>query len=188
MDKIAIITGGATGIGYAIAKRFVCSNINTILVGRDKNKLEAASAEMGELTDWFICDLSDLKSIPALVRAVIDKYGKIDILVNNAGIHSKKKMLAVSDEEYQNVILTNQTSVFSLSRAVAGYMIRSGSGVILNISSMASHYGLPDVIAYAASKAAVEGMTRAMAAELSPSGIRVKKDTRPFYKAHLSNF
>ena len=94
-------------------------------------------------------------------------------MVNNAGIHLKKALIDVSDEEYQQVILTNQKSVFSISREVAKHMIDQGSGVILNISLMASQYGIPNVIAYTAAKSAIEGMSRAMAVELSPIGIRV---------------
>jgi gluconate 5-dehydrogenase len=97
----------------------------------------------------------------------------IDVLVNNAGINLKKEALAVSDQEYQEVIKTNQTAVFALTREVAKSMVVRGGGSIIMISSMASHYGIPNVIGYTASKAAVEGMTRALAVEWAPYGIRV---------------
>ncbi len=90
-----------------------------------------------------------------------------------AGINLKKEFIKVSDEEFHQVILTNVSSIFSLSREVVKYMIKTGRGSIINISSMASQYGLPNVIAYTASKSAIEGMTRAMAVELSPKGILV---------------
>lgn len=85
----------------------------------------------------------------------------------------KKEFTEVTDEEFQRVLLTNVTAVFALSREVARNMIKKGKGSIINISSMASQYGIPKVIAYTASKAAIEGMTRAMAVDLSPQGIRV---------------
>jgi|WetSurMetagenome_2_1015567.scaffolds.fasta_scaffold28591_2 NAD(P)-dependent dehydrogenase (short-subunit alcohol dehydrogenase family) len=187
MKKVAIITGGASGIGLAIARKLVQEDIIAILVGRDTRKLEKARAELGDLSDAFSCDLTRLEEIPALVQAVIDKYGRIDILVNNAGMHLKKSMLEVTDDEYQKVILTNQTTVFSLTKCVASFMQEQESGAILNISSMASIYGLPLVIAYTASKSAIEGMTRAMAAELSPSGIRVNCIAPGFIRTEMSS-
>lgn len=171
--KVAIVTGGGSGIGLAIATKFVQNNILTIIVGRDEQKLQTAKEKMGALCVPFICDLSDLNTIPALVTKIIADYGHIDILVNNAGINLKKEFIEVSDEEFQKIITTNVTAVFALSREVVKYMLENKSGSIINISSMASQYGLPKVIAYTASKAAIEGMTRAMAVELSPRGIRV---------------
>ncbi|HEY8689437.1 MAG TPA: SDR family oxidoreductase [Chitinophagaceae bacterium] len=172
-NKIAIITGGGSGIGFAIAEKFVQNNIHTIIVGRDQQKLDDAKNKLGELCDAFSCDLSDLNTIPKLVASIINKYAKIDILVNNAGINMKKEFTEVTDEDFQKILLTNVTAVFALSREVVKCMLEKGNGSIVNISSMASQYGLPKVIAYTASKSAIEGMTRAMAVELSPKGIRV---------------
>jgi NAD(P)-dependent dehydrogenase (short-subunit alcohol dehydrogenase family) len=187
MKRVAIITGGASGIGFAIAKKFVQNNIQTLLVGRDKAKLKQACNVLGKLSGHFVCDLTQLQDIPEMVQKIIDEYGKIDILVNNAGMHLKKSFSEVTDEEYQKVILTNQTSAFSLTRAVAGFMLEQEEGCVLNISSMASIYGLPDVIAYTASKSAIEGMTRAMAVELSPLGIRVNCIAPGFIRTNMSS-
>lgn len=187
MKKIALITGGASGIGLAIAKKYVKEGIRVILVGRDKGKLKSAGNELGKLAGYEVCDLSLLEKLPELAQKIIDEYGRIDVLVNNAGMNMKKPFSEVSDEEYQKIILTNQTSVFSLSRAVAGFMQEQKSGCILNISSMASIYGIPYVIAYTASKSAIEGMTRAMAVELSPYGIRVNCIAPGFIKTNMSS-
>jgi NAD(P)-dependent dehydrogenase (short-subunit alcohol dehydrogenase family) len=187
MHKVAIITGGASGIGLAIAKRFAADEIKVIIIGRDTAKLKAACRIIGPDTDFFSCDLADLDAIPSLVQQIIDSYGRIDILVNNAGINLKKEILDVTDDEYQKIILTNQTSVFCITRAVAGFMKEQGQGCILNISSMASIYGLPYVVAYTASKAAIEGMTRSMAVELSPVGIRVNCIAPGFIKTNMSS-
>jgi NAD(P)-dependent dehydrogenase (short-subunit alcohol dehydrogenase family) len=187
MNKVAIITGGASGIGLAIAGKFVKNGIQTILVARDKAKLKEACSGLGRKSDFFVCDLSNLEEIPELVRKIIDRYGRVDILVNNAGLHLKKKMTKVTDEEFQKVILVNQTSAFSLSRSVVRFMIEQGSGCILNISSMASIYGIPLVVAYTASKSAIEGMTRAMAVELSPVGIRVNCIAPGFIRTSMSS-
>lgn len=174
MKKLAIVTGGGSGIGLAITEKFVQNNIHTIIVGRDEKKLCTAKEKLGELCEPMQGDLSELSSIPKLVNRIIEKHGRIDILVNNAGINLKKEFTEVTDEEFQKIILTNVTAVFSLSREVVKCMFEKKiSGSIINISSMASQYGIPKVIAYTASKSAIEGMTRSMAVDLSPKGIRV---------------
>ncbi|GAB3820832.1 SDR family NAD(P)-dependent oxidoreductase [Pontibacter rugosus] len=171
--KVAIVTGGASGLGYAIAEKFVNNNFRTIIVGRNEDKLKEAKANFGELCTYMVCDLSDLQQIPGLVSNIAAEFGTIDVLVNNAGINMKKPFVEVTDEEFQRIILTNVTAVFALSREVVKVMQPNKKGSIINISSMASQYGIPKVIAYTASKSAIEGMTRAMAVDLSPEGIRV---------------
>jgi len=172
-NKIAIVTGGASGIGLAISEKFVADGIQTIVIGRDKTKLKSVKNKLGLLCYTISFDLTDIPAIPSLVKDIIKQFGHIDILVNNAGINMKKDFTEVTDEEFQRILLTNVTAVFALSREVVKNMIEKKSGAIINISSMASQYGLPKVIAYTASKSAIEGMTRAMAVELSPKGIRV---------------
>lgn len=171
--KIAIVTGGGSGLGFAIAQKFVQNGIETIIAGRNREKLEAAKQQLGELCHAIPCDVSNLGSIPVFVQRVFDQFGQIDILVNNAGINHKKDFAEVTDEEFANVLTTNVNAVFAMSREVVKHMLEKGSGNIINISSMAAQYGLPKVIAYSASKTAIDGMTRAMAVELSPKGIRV---------------
>jgi NAD(P)-dependent dehydrogenase (short-subunit alcohol dehydrogenase family) len=186
-QKTAIITGGASGIGLAITKKFIGNGIRSILVGRDEKKLKEVCASLGDLANWIRCDISVLENLPVLVNEIKEKFGRIDILVNNAGIHLKKPFSEVTDEDYQKIILTNQVAVFSLSREVARVMVVKNQGSIINISSMASQYGIPHVIAYTASKSAVEGMTRAMAVELSPLGIRVNCIAPGFIKTEMSS-
>ena len=184
--KIAIITGGASGIGFAIAKKFVQNNIVVVLIGRDKTRLKLACETLGELADFVGCDLSRISDLPGVVKQIKEKHRRIDILVNNAGTHLKKAIINVTDEEYQKVILTNQTAMFSFTREVTRVMQEQGAGAILNISSMASQYGLPNVIAYTASKSAIEGMTRAMAVELAQYHIRVNCLAPGFIKTNMS--
>jgi len=172
-NKIAIVTGGGSGLGFAIAEKFVQNGIETIIAGRNKEKLDAAAEKLGALCHAIRCDVADLGSIPGFVQGVVEQYGQIDILVNNAGTNMKKEFAEVTDEEFQQVITTNLSAVFSMSREVVKNMLQNGGGSIINISSMAAQYGLPKVIAYSASKTAIDGMTRAMAVELSPKGIRV---------------
>lgn len=172
-QQIALVTGGGSGIGLAIAKVFVRNGVPTIIVGRDENKLSAAKAEMGELCLPIAADLTNLEAIPALVEKIISEYGEISVLVNNAGVNHKKDFVDVTDEEFKKVLDINVNAAFTLSREVVKHMLQFKHGNIVNISSMASQYGIPKVIAYTASKAAIEGMTKAMAVELSPKGIRV---------------
>jgi NAD(P)-dependent dehydrogenase (short-subunit alcohol dehydrogenase family) len=171
--KVAIVTGGGSGLGFAIAEKFISNGITTIIAGRNMEKLQTAQQQLGDLCFPIACDLTNLASIPSFVEAVLQRFGQIDILVNNAGINQKKDFTDVTDEEFQNVITTNICAVFSLSREVVKHMLEKGSGNIINISSMAALYGIPKVIAYTASKSAIDGMTKAMAVELSPKGIRV---------------
>lgn len=171
--KVAIITGGGSGLGLAIAQKFVESGITTIIVGRNVEKLNNAKELLGELCFTKPLDINDLKTIPAFVSSVLEQFGQIDILVNNAGVNLKKEFTEVTDEDFQNILTTNVTAVFALSREVVKHMLTRKIGCIINISSMAAQYGLPKVIAYTASKTAIDGMTRAMAVELSPNGIRV---------------
>ncbi|KEO75769.1 SDR family NAD(P)-dependent oxidoreductase [Anditalea andensis] len=172
-QKVAIVTGGASGLGFAIAKKFTESGILTVIIGRNENKLQKAADELGELAHTISFDLNEASGIPELIQLIQDRYGRIDILVNNAGINLKKPMLDVTVEEFHKVLNTNVVSVFVMSREVSKMMIAQGEGSIVNISSMAAQYGIPKVIAYTASKSAIEGMTKAMAVELSPLGIRV---------------
>lgn len=171
--KVAIVTGGGSGIGLAIAGEFTRNGITTIIIGRDNEKLLNAKKTLGENCIPVQYDLSNIAGVPALVEKLTSEHGHIDILVNNAGINLKKEFTEVSDEEFQNILLVNVSVVFALSREVVKNMFANGGGSIINISSMASQYGIPKVIAYTASKSAIEGMTRAMAVELSPKGVRV---------------
>jgi len=173
-EKIALVTGGGSGIGWAIAEKFVRGGLRTIILGRDSRKLEKATGQLGPQCIPVKFDLDDLSAIPALIDRLTAEHGHVDVLVNNAGINLKKELTEVTDAEFSQVLLTNVSAVFSLTREVARKLIEQGrTGSIIHISSMASRYGIPKVIAYTASKAAIEGMTRAMAVDLSPKGIRV---------------
>lgn len=172
-QKVAIVTGGGSGLGYAIAAKFIKQGLRTIIIGRNEEKLHAAREAFGPLCATISFDLNDLSQIPALVQSIVEEHGQIDVLVNNAGINMKKPLVEVSDEEFQRIVQTNVNAMFALTREVAKAMLPRKQGAIVNISSMASQYGIPKVIAYTASKSAIEGMTRAMAVDLSPEGVRV---------------
>jgi NAD(P)-dependent dehydrogenase (short-subunit alcohol dehydrogenase family) len=185
--KVAIVTGGASGIGLAIAEKFAQNNICTLIIGRDESKLQAAQKMLGDRGKTIQYDLTQLKGVPALIKDIHQQYGHIDILVNNAGINMKKEFTEVTDEEFQTILNTNVNAVFTISREVVKVMEAQGSGSIINISSMAALYGIPKVIAYTASKSAIEGMTTAMAVELSPKGIRVNAIAPGFIATDMSS-
>lgn len=174
-------------MGFAIAKIFIAYHANVIISGRNKEHMEKALGELGNNCSGHLFDLKQISSIPDFVATIEKEHGPIDILINNAGIHLKKEVLEVSDEEYEEVIRINQQAVFAMSRECAKRMAGRKEGVILLISSMAAQYGIPKVIAYTAAKSAVEGMTRGLAVELSPKGIRVNCIAPGFIETDMSS-
>jgi len=185
--KLAIVTGGAAGLGLAMTTKFVESGIRTVMIGRNEAALKAAATALGEHCSYKVLDLQQLDAIPACIDSIVNDFGQIDILINNAGINLKKDFLEVTDQDFYNIIQTNVMSVFAISREVSKVMVKQGYGSIVNISSMAAQYGIPKVIAYTAAKSAIEGMTKAMAVELSPLGIRVNCIAPGFIKTAMSS-
>ena len=183
MSKVAIVTGGNSGLGFATAKKLCENGVKTYIIGRTKERTENAAAEIGAIP--YLFDLSNLSEIPTMIKDIAGD-GNIDILVNNAGINLKKEFDQVTDEEFANIIHVNVQSVFAISREVVKIMKQYSGGSIVNISSMASQYGIPKVIAYSASKGAIETMTRAMAVELAQFGIRVNCVAPGFIKTKMS--
>jgi NAD(P)-dependent dehydrogenase (short-subunit alcohol dehydrogenase family) len=187
VGKNVLVTGGANGIGYAIAEAFVANHSNVIIVGRNKEQLKLAKDKLGEKARSIVFDLNEIDRLPELAGAIKDAAGEIDVLVNNAGVNLKKDALAVSNEEFESVVQTNLTAVFALTREIAKSMAARRAGSIIMISSMASHYGIPKVIAYTASKAAIEGMTRALAVEWASHGIRINCIAPGFISTAMSS-
>lgn len=185
--KTIFITGGTRGLGYAMAQACIHSGATVIITGRTEAAVNEACARLGTSAHGIIYDLSNLNGIPQLIETAEDQYGPIDSLINNAGIHLKKNATEVTDEEYAEVIKINQQAVFTLTREWSKKMIERQKGSIIFISSMASRYGIPKVIAYTAAKSAVEGMTRALAVELSPLGIRVNCIAPGFIRTNMSS-
>jgi len=181
--KKALITGGGGGLGFAVSRAFVNQGAQVIISGRDEAKLQKACNELGSACSYKVFDLENISGIPSFATSVTD----IDILVNNAGINMKKEALSVTDEEFERIIKVNQQAVFAITREVAKNMTEKGKGNIVMISSMAAHYGLPKVIAYTASKTAIEGMTRALAVEWAIHGIRVNCIAPGFIATDMSS-
>ena len=187
MNKVIIITGGSSGLGLATAQLLHEQGNTIIITGRSIEKLETAASLIGSNCIYYALDMNNEVEIQPFVADIISKYGRIDALVNNAGINAKKPFLEVSNEDFENIIKVNTTSVFTMTREVVRYMQnQENKGTIVNISSMAAQYGIPYVIAYTASKTAIDGMTRALAVELGAKGIRVNAVAPGFIKTPMS--
>ncbi len=175
--KVAIITGGTRGIGFAIAKKYLENNAKVIIFGSRNETVEKAIKELKSLNnkyevDGYYPNLTDEQNIENTFNEIESKYGHIDILVNNAGISSRTKIEDYTDEEYEKISNLNIKSVYVCSKTAVKYLKKT-KGVILNTSSMVSIYGQPSGVMYPTSKFAVNGMTKSLARELAPLGIRV---------------
>jgi 3-oxoacyl-[acyl-carrier protein] reductase/7-alpha-hydroxysteroid dehydrogenase len=177
-DKVAIITGGSRGIGFATADKFLQEGAVVILTASTQASADKAVARLQEkyphaTVAGISPDLSDLESVRKAFLEATVRYGCIDILVNNAGISESTPFMSSTEETFDKVMDLNVKGVFNATRAVVECMAARGSGVILSTSSMVSRYGQPSGIAYPASKFAVNGLTVSLARELGPKGIRV---------------
>lgn len=171
-DKIALITGGAEGIGLGTASVFISLGAKVIITGRTLETLQEAQNSLGRNCLIYQNDITDKTSYGDLLAYIEKEAGALDILVHNAGKHLKKPSLEVTDQEFQSVMDTNLHSVFALTRTLLKGMIQRKRGSVIFISSMAALYGLEKVIAYSSSKTALLGMTRALASEYSHTGVR----------------
>ena len=173
--KVAVVTGGTRGIGYAIVEKFLENGAQVILFGSREETVNKALETLRKKyskVDGFYPKLTDEKALSSVFQQIKDTYGHIDILVNNAGISSKTKLEDYTEEEYDKVSDLNIKSVFTCSKVILPYL-KETKGVILNTSSMVSIYGQPSGVMYPTSKFAVNGMTKSLARELAPFGIRV---------------
>lgn len=174
-DKVAIITGGTRGIGFEIAKLFLKNNAKVIIFGSREesvNKALEKLKEEGFNAKGFAPLLSDMEEVRNTFAKINDEFGHIDILINNAGISSSTKLENYTEDEYNKITDLNIKSVFVCSKEIVPYL-KETKGVIINTSSMVSIYGQPSGVMYPTSKFAVNGMTKSLARELAPLGIRV---------------
>lgn len=177
-DKVAVITGGSRGIGFATADKFLKEGAKVIITASSQASADKAVEKLKEkYPDSIIAgispDLASLESVRESFGNAAMKYGCIDILVNNAGVSESTPFTQYTEEDFDRVMDLNVKGVFNATRAASECMVARGSGVILSTSSMVSIYGQPSGIAYPASKFAVNGLTVSLARELGPKGIRV---------------
>lgn len=176
-DLVAVVTGGAKGIGKTIAERFLAEGARVALWDIDLALAEHTATSLdpsGERARAFRADVTKEEEVEGAVRGVIGQFGRIDILVNNAGISRHKPIEEMTLEIFERVLRVNLTGTFLCCRAVTPVMKKQGRGKIVNIASLGGRTGRPGVgVNYAASKAGVIGFTQTLARELGPSGIYV---------------
>ena len=175
--KVAVVTGGTRGIGFATVKKFLENEAKVVLLGSKQETVEKAIKELKQINSsyeviGFYPNLSSKEEMDEVFKKVKEIYGHIDILINNAGISSKTKIEDYTDEEYEKITNLNIKSVFNCSKEIIPYL-KETKGVILNTSSMVSIYGQPRGVMYPTTKFAVNGITKSLARELAPYGIRV---------------
>lgn len=172
-DKVAVVTGGGSGIGAAIVAAFAAKGARVAVVDLDGDAASARATEAGSDSRGFSCDVSDPSSVAATVDAVVDAFGRIDILVNSAGV----VMLAPAEElelgAWDKTIDINLKGTFVVCQAVGRHMLAAGRGAIVNMASQAATVALDQHVAYCASKFGVVGVSKVLAAEWGPRGVRV---------------
>lgn len=174
--KVAVISGGGTGIGKAIAREFLREGVRVAVFGRRLSVLEAFAREAGQ--DGYeiyyeSVDVCETKQVRAFAQRVFERFGRMDIWVNNAGIAINRSFLDFTKEEWDRINKTDLESVFFGTQIAAEYMIRQKSGVIINASSFAAKIPHANGAVYAAAKAGVSSLTKTAGASLAPYGIRV---------------
>ena len=191
--KVALVTGAASGIGLAIAKRLIADGALVVLTDINGGALEAAVAELGDQAAMRILDVSDPDAVEATVRGIAADHGRLDIMVNNAGMIQIAPVAETSSADWQRIFAVNVHGTFYGSKAAAAVMREQGNGVIINASSGAGRKGVANISGYCATKAAVISLTQTLSAELAPHGIRVNAYVpghiqTPFWEQIASGF
>ena len=173
-ERVALITGAAAGFGEAIARRFAAEGAKVLVADLDGTRAQDVATSLGETARAVRCDVSSRADVDAAVAACVDAFGRVDILVNNAGTtHRNQSMLEVDEATFDRVFAVNVKSIFHTTQAVVPLMRARRSGCIVNIGSTAGIRPRPGLTWYNASKGAVNLLSKSMAAELGPDGIRV---------------
>ena len=172
-DKVALVTGGGSGIGKAIAKALLGEGCKVIINGRNEEKLNQAKSELGDNVESIVCDVTDEEQVENTFNGIISNYGKFDILINNAGMAAKAKAHELKYETWKKVINVNLNGAFLCAREAMKIMIKQKSGRIINIGSISGQMSRPENAAYTASKFGLEGLTRALALDGREYGIAV---------------
>ncbi len=178
MLNTAVVTGGAKGIGAAISVALAKAGYNVIMGYKTSRERAEELAKViisgyGVSCEAVYCDVTDPESARNIVDIAAKKYGSVDILVNNAGVAQQKLFTDITDDDWNRMIGVNLTGVFNTCRVASKYMVSQKSGSIVNISSMWGQVGASCEVHYSAAKAGVIGLTKALAKELAPSGVRV---------------
>jgi 2-dehydro-3-deoxy-L-rhamnonate dehydrogenase (NAD+) len=170
--RVAVVTGGARGIGYAVAERFIASGATVAIWDIDPTVTAAAADKLGSKTLAIVVDLTDEDAVAAATRNTMDAFGQIDILINSAGITGPNmKTWDYAPADFRKVIEVDLVAPFLVCRAVVPLMIAAGYGRIVNIASVAGKEGNPNAPAYSAAKAGLIGLTKSLGKELATTGV-----------------
>jgi len=172
-NKVAIISGGGSGIGRAIAAAFAREGARVAICGRDRKKLDAVAEQIGPACLSVVSDVSIAKQVELAVRLAVQHFGRITTVVNNAGVLLAGTAESLSDDDWEHTFKVNVRGPWLMARAALPYLRQAGGGSIINVGSVLSLVGARNRVAYAASKAAVLGLTRAMALDHAAENIRV---------------
>ncbi len=175
-DQVVLVSGASRGIGRSIAAGFAERNAQVVITGRDEQTLQVAANEMhGNRypVATYVCDVAQTEDVSRLVAGVLDRWERIDTLVNVAGVNRRKPAVQVTEADYDFILDINLKGAFFLSQAVGRQMLERGSGSQINVASLNTDRPLKNVAPYAMSKSAMGSMTRALAAEWGPGGVRV---------------
>ncbi|MGQ9665143.1 MAG: 3-oxoacyl-[acyl-carrier-protein] reductase [bacterium] len=184
--KIALITGGASGIGAAIAKKFIENGAAVIIVDIDQELGNATAKQLGEKAFFYYMNIADEQSVNDTINQILDTFAKIDILVNNAGITNDKLLIRMTKEDWERVININLTGTFLVTRAVVKNMMKQHYGRIVNIASVIGMMGNAGQANYAASKAGIIGFTKSCAKELASRYITVNAIAPGFIETKMT--
>ena len=187
--RTALVTGGGSGLGLAMARGVAAAGARVVLNGRDGNKLDAAAATLkneGLLAETSVFDVTDSAAVNRGVAQVIERFGGIDVLVNNAGVQHRAPIEQFSDADWRRVLATNLDAPFFLARAVIPSMKARRAGKIINIASLMSSLARPRTVPYQASKGGLAMLTRGLAVELAPHGIQVNAIAPGFFRTEMN--
>lgn len=169
---VAVVTGGGSGIGRATAQRFAADGHRVTLAGRREAPLRETARMIGGQPLVATCDVSDPASVASMIEAIATKFGRIDVVVNNAGISRTAAFSAVRMPEWREVMAVDVESIVLVTQAALPFLLESG-GSVVNVASLAGLGGDPGMTMYNAAKGAVVNLTRSLAVELAPQGVRV---------------
>ena len=187
--RVAVVTGGTSGIGLALVRGLADAGADVAPVARRQNQVDAAAGEVegrGRNAARVTADVADRQSLETALETIASQLGKVDILVNCAGITKRTPTLDVSDDEWNSILGTNLTGTWRACQVFGRHMLERGYGRIINIASLASFVGLFEVAAYTASKAGVAGLTRALAVEWGSRGVNVNAIAPGVYRTALN--
>lgn len=184
--RLALITGGATGIGAAIATKFVQQGVQVAICDIDCEKGQKLAAQMGAAARFYKLDIADESEVNAVVDNIFNEFQRIDILVNNAGITKDTLLIRMTREDWERVLQVNLTGTFSMTKAVAKHMIKQRHGRIVNIASVIGIIGNFGQANYAASKAGIIAFTKSCAKELARRNIMVNAIAPGFIKTRMT--